>query len=204
MKKMIFGGLFLAIVGIAFVACEKEEIVESNNENVEEIISEDSSPTANKASRANQSVTITCAGECDCGMVGDLQSISCSCAECVMTLKFRDTKGNIIGTDNIVNAEMEVPLLEYFLDYASVNLENYRLTEITVYNNNDETATLFVYSINGVESSILYSTKASSGKVFEIDCTGSCDCREVYSFSTNSASCSCADCVMVVREITKK
>ncbi|MFN3755576.1 MAG: hypothetical protein ACK4RM_01345 [Flavobacterium sp.] len=36
MKKLIFGGLFLALVGIVFVGCNKEQIIQQNSSEIDE------------------------------------------------------------------------------------------------------------------------------------------------------------------------
>ena len=52
----------------------------------------------------------------------------------------------------------------------------------------------------GTDGSVMFAK--ADGKKYQITCDGPCGCREVYSFATNSASCSCDDCVMSVEEVS--
>jgi len=161
---------------------------------------------ATARSGANQ-VSISCAGSCDCSLEGvlsgDNSHVSCSCNECTMEITFisvglhsNDT------TEYTLNdpATMEVPFVAEYLTFAD---SSYVLQEVTVYRNGSDEAALFSYiDANGVASTVMFAR--ASGKTYRISCEGECGCREVYSFETNSASCSCEDCVMTVEEVSNQ
>lgn len=58
------------------------------------------------------------------------------------------------------------------------------------------------------EESVMYlhkdsGTNKGETKKYEVDCKGSCGCREMFNFETNSAECSsCTACKMTVTELT--
>jgi len=76
----------------------------------------------------------------------------------------------------------------------------YAISEVHIEAANDMISELYVYTLaDGTNGSILYVGKAAGPtKVTEINCSVSCDCREQYHLGTNTASCSCSDCVMTV------
>ena len=50
----------------------------------------------------------------------------------------------------------------------------------------------------------LNGTTLKDGTTYEIDCTGTCDCKERYMPSTGSIVCSCSDCKMTIKEVIIK
>ncbi len=96
---------------------------------------------------------------------------------------------------------MQVPFLEDFINYMEdeLFLTEYKLTTIEIYNSGDDVAVEFIYTNqNEIENTVMFARAA--GKKYSISCDGDCGCREIYSFDTNSASCSCDDCVMIIIE----
>ena len=98
---------------------------------------------------------------------------------------------------------MEIPLVEEYLDYEAASGEDWILEEVNLYRNGEDVAVLFTYKDeNGDTHTVMFAR--AGGKTYRITCDGECGCREVYSFETNSASCSCEDCVMTVEEVSNQ
>ncbi len=204
--------VFTLLVGTTFLiwtACQKEQV---NNEvqSAVNLKNNAGSLDVTKLARQNSKVTISCSGDCDCRPVGSLAAVYCSCDDCVMKLQFDDNEkigGNNSSGQNSKEilleggASVEVPFIEEFTEFAKINHPNSKLSEIVVSRNKqDDVTVLFVFSGgNDDDSSVMFAR--AGGKTYLIDCTGSCGCKEVYSFGTNSASCSCDDCVMKVTEV---
>lgn len=163
-----------------------------------------------KAKAPPQSVTISCAGTCNCALTGSLNSnqdglgtVSCTCSDCTMSLNFRSSESD--DSDNVDNFELlgkssiEIALLEEYLNYADEQEQALTLTKIEMTSKDDVIVTNFFYKTEGGDLGSVMMMKAL-GKTYQVSCSGGCDCRAQYSFDTNTASCSCSDCQMTIVE----
>lgn len=216
MKKLIYGGLFLALVGMVLVGCQKDTSYREantdgsnkieknpNNEDVEKSMidtvnfGESTSDVDiwNKAFSLakGKDIHVHCSGTCDCTLQGTLSPkkvvVNCTCDDCVMQITFESNIAKVFNVDG----NLQVPGLHNYLDFAK---NNYDLRSIDLWKKNNYIIARFNYNDSGTDGSVMY--KISTNKTYQIDCTGGCGCKEVYDFSTNKASCSCADCVMNV------
>lgn len=162
--------------------------------------------------------TLICQGSCTnnnvCELVGvgapfePGSYIECSCSGCKMIIKQNDLRSD---DDNSI-----------YLNYANTSFEktfgkkvvgNLSIKQITFINDvkadfqiltyvdkaGNESTTSFIrvkqigVKANGVSLMI--------GKDFEVDCTGSCDCRERFFPATGVVECTCNECKMTVKEI---
>lgn len=159
------------------------------------------------ARNGSDEVIVNCVGSCNCSLQGVLSGsesyVTCSCDDCTMEIEFSSTSLSGETTTYILNDQvsMSIPYLEDFLNFAEA-LSEYTLNTIEIYRNDGEAAVEFIYEVNGVENTTMFAKAA--GKKYQITCEGTCGCREVYSFETNSASCSCEDCVMTVEEVSSQ
>ncbi len=165
--------------------------------------------TATRVTGADE-VSISCAGSCGCSLEGVLSGeesyVQCSCNECTMEITITESslQGGTTNTFYLSGgATMEIPLLEEYLDFEDASGETWILQKLTIYRNGGDEAVLFEYQDASGESHTVMFAKAA-GKTYRISCEGECGCREVYSFETNSASCSCEDCVMTVEEVSNQ
>lgn len=164
--------------------------------------------TANRMNGSDE-ISISCSGTCACSLEGVLSEegshVSCTCNECAMEVVFTDysAQGDQTTSYNLASASLEIPLLEEYLDFAAPSAGSLILNEITIYNNSDDVAVLFQFTDGaGGQHTVMFAR--ADGKTFKINCEGECGCREVYSFETNSASCSCDDCIMTVEEVSNQ
>ncbi len=150
-------------------------------------------------------ISVSCDGSCTCSLEGVLSEessyVSCSCETCTMQITFSDNARGTSSTFTLEDAAtMEIPLLADFMTYVQASFTSYILSHIEIFRDGDDVAVSFDFTDDsGVEHSIMFAK--IKGKTYQISCDGPCGCREVYSFETNSASCSCDDCVMTVEEV---
>jgi hypothetical protein len=104
---------------------------------------------------------------------------------------------------NLEDATLEVPLNGAYEDYETSLGQEWDLQEVEMYRNGDDVAVRFTYKEESGERHTVMFAKVA-GKTYRISCDGECGCREEYSFETNSASCSCEDCVMTVEEVSNQ
>ncbi|MDC0257947.1 hypothetical protein OAK35_04300 [Crocinitomicaceae bacterium] len=152
-------------------------------------------------------VSLRCEGTCDCSLEGILDTkVQCTCNECtkVITITESGLQGETSATIyNLEDASIEAPLVEEFFDYTDSSGGGIILEELELYRNGDDVAVLFMYTdADGGSQTVMFARVG--GKTYRISCDGDCGCREEYSFETNSASCSCEDCVMTVEEVTNQ
>lgn len=151
-------------------------------------------------------VAINCTGTCGCSLEGVLSGgesyVQCSYDDCTMELEFTDVE-RVSGetTNYVLNDEttMEVSFLADFMSYVESRFPESKITAIEVVTDDSNEAVTFIFEdAQGVEHSTMFAK--IGGEKFQITCDGDCGCREVYSFETKSASCSCDDCTMTVEE----
>lgn len=157
-------------------------------------------------------VSIECAGTCGCSLQGQLGGendyVACSCAECMMNItmsvRSQNNDGNEYETKeySLVNGKVTIPFIKEYFDFASPK-DQLQSVDIT----KDEKGITAVYNyLNkaGVANTVIFTKANSATKKYQIECQGDCGCTVIYSFTTNSASCGCADCIMIVNEIASE
>lgn len=155
-------------------------------------------------------VSISCSGSCSCSLQGELGGdksfVSCTCNECTMQVTI--TESGLQGKDTSIynlsgGASMEIPMIKEYMDFENASGELFELNRVNIYRDGDDVAVQFRYKDEqGDTNTVLFAKYA--GKTYRISCDGMCGCREVYSFETNSASCSCEDCIMTVEEVSNQ
>ena len=154
-------------------------------------------------------VSITCSGTCSCSLEGVLSGeesyVMCTCNECTMEVTI--TESGLQKDPDVFNlsgsASIEIPFVAEYLNFETVSGESFELIEASIYRNGDDVAVRFEYKDgDGVSHSVMFARAGS--KTYRINCEGTCGCREVYSFETNTASCSCDDCTMTVEEVSNQ
>jgi hypothetical protein len=168
----------------------------------------------------NNSAEVECKGSCsDCTMIVSLVTGigQCGCVDCTLVISTKQSNGNI--NEDIKDKEKLIQSLynldffkssyTRFLEYSEkkYGVKAIKSEGIEFYSNDDVIAVLFKFKDSkGELQSVMYSqTINEEGKVlgpkFEIDCTGSCGCKEQFNFNNGTASCSCTDCVMTVTQV---
>jgi|GEM_PF-5735548 len=153
-----------------------------------------------------------CKGTCACqvGAVlnpdGTLNYAECTCSPCSMTVTVYDknikTKSGI-DIQSIANRSHA----ETFN-----SLENVSVTDLKYEDNEKATIQYYTYTNSkGQHSTFMIlkpkfdftsnGTVLSKEKSYEVDCTGSCDCRERFIPANNSIECTCSPCKMKITEI---
>lgn len=126
----------------------------------------------------------------------------CTCSGCKMTLTFDVYHSSIDIWEQIYREDLHLDDLYAFVQRKhGETIQGFNSVQFNFQPN--ATSILYTYELSdGSEETILYSntydTAGRSDKTYEIDCTGTCGCREIYDFSTNQAQCSCEDCLMTV------
>lgn len=200
--------LVILIVSLFMFSCTKENLESRNltkaNQETELITNE------GKASDGDK-VTIQCQSSCDnsqsdCIMEGQDLVVSCSCTGCIMVLTIRDNQGNVT-VNEVKDLSYKVNYLKFFKEFMDERYGGvaYEITEVSVESDANMISELYSYSLaDGTNETILFAGKADGSTTTKIDCTGSCGCREQYDLGTNTASCSCSDCVMNVTIVQEK
>lgn len=139
-----------------------------------------------------------------CQVMSDMQGrFECTCSGCKMTVVVSSMNSDDDLFSQIYRENLHLADLAEFT-------ERKHGERITTFNRVDfdfqpkVTTITYTYELpDGSEETVMYantydSTTGAIGPVYEIDCTGSCGCREQFDFNTNKASCSCDDCKMLV------
>lgn len=160
-------------------------------------------------------VTLRCKGNCPdhpisnkCGIEsapGGGLDVQCTCDNCSMIIVF-DDKEKVVSENELGTLLNDKDLfLNLLSDYIQEHYnQSYIISSMEVRDdasnpNNYSVGYTFILA-NKQEGSVLYAR--NSGKTFEVDCAGTCDCRERYVFSEPPAvECSCDECKMTVKEI---
>lgn len=169
-----------------------------------------------KMTSSNKDIMINCSGSCDCGMEGVLGGngdyLRCKCTECTMTITFTrslaaasngnpspNTPNNETSVFNLKDTKMSVPLIKEFLEYSN----NASIKSVELHKRGQNFSITYTYlDSDGNDETVTYAR--TGNKTYQITCTGSCGCLEVYHFDTNTASCSCDPCIMNVTEVKEK
>lgn len=183
-------------------SCTKEDL---ENKDLTKAKQETESIATEEKISDGQKVRIICLSDCDnsdssCKMQGTDMVVSCSCTGCIMELVTRDKQGNIT-TNEVRDLSYQVNYLKFFEEFMDERYEgvDYDIIEVSIEAGSGMITELYTYSLaDGTTETILFAGKADGSTTTRIDCTGSCGCREQYDLGTNTASCSCSDCVMNV------
>jgi hypothetical protein len=128
----------------------------------------------------------------------------CTCSGCKMTVTFDSYNSEIDVWRQIYSEDLHLE------DFATFTRRKHGET-LSSFNRIDfnfqpnVTTIIYTYELSdGSEETVMYSnTYTSAGladKKYEIDCSGSCGCREIFDFNTNRAECSCDPCTLTVTE----
>jgi hypothetical protein len=219
MKKLIYGALFLALVGIVMVGCEKDKVNNSEIKSNKIATQKKDKIITNKSNETAAAVKISCDGSCDgsgdgCGMLIQgmpVEFVECDCEGCSMTF----SGVNNIPFDQSLSTNFELVAVNID-DYLDLTYPNQIITLTTIYiykkSNNDIVIQVDYESDDGsVDANITYLLEfLSSGELsnkLEIDCSGGCTdeadtCRERYYPASGSVECTCeGDCSMSVTEV---
>ena len=131
-------------------------------------------------------------------------SVYCSCSGCEMIITDKD--GKVIQVNPTDSAFYQVNFLSEFKKSMEEKFpyQSYSITSIEINKVENDISELYSYRFSNEESgTILFASIAKDKTTKVIDCKGTCDCREMYNFNTNSASCTCADCTMSITESKK-
>lgn len=202
-KLFTSGAVLLAIL---LIGCDKE------------VQNTDSSETSNTSVAALEQkrvveYSVECVGKNDCPTICGLEGevgldgngfVKCKCNDCSMLVILKYSDGSMVQ-NQIEESSLNVPYFKDFLHYMDeLGDSEVVISQIVVTSINGNQTVLFLYdSSQAFGKSVLYARAAGSTKTFQVDCHGSCECREVYYFDPPRAECSCSDCVMDVTEIQR-
>jgi hypothetical protein len=156
-----------------------------------------------------------CKGTCSCriGAVlnpdGSLNYAECTCSPCSMTVTVYPKAVNSAKKPGIdIQALANKSYAETFNSFENVRIVDLRYDD-------NEVATIQHYTYEnskGQQSTFMIlkvktdftanGTTLSKEKSYEVDCTGTCDCRERFIPANNSIECTCSPCKMKITEIT--
>lgn len=207
---------YLFTLLFALYSCESN-IEENNKDAIQstEIRSNVETFIRNGATYIAGDVNVTCGSdECTGGNVGptdkcqvgsDLNGyFECTCAGCTMKV----AADAVLQDHNILE--------QLHIDNNDENAKNFILEKhdegfygfqsVSYHFSIEKTIVIYKYGLkNGDVETVLYVNNYNEvgalTKQFEIDCTGSCGCREQYNHNTGISSCSCDECKMKVTEI---
>lgn len=157
-------------------------------------------------------IKIYCEGHCPggpqeerCGLEGVLSEFyQCTCNNCKMVV----TEDGIQRDPAVVLRKLSG--IDLHLDdlnehiQSKFNTLSFIITLVEVQLFEDGYAILYVYQLDsGVEESVMYAA-SNQGPKTEIDCTGTCDCRERYiRTQPPTFECTCNECKMTITEINE-
>jgi hypothetical protein len=167
---------------------------------------------SNKEGAEPEKISVSCSGTCDCyleGVLGPDESyVQCSCNDCVMNITFTYPDGSVQNS-SLEDARIDTKFIAEFQSFMAVIYPNqdFTITTLTIETReNLGSSYLYEYMVGDEAGSVMYAIiegQAGGTNTYEIDCTGSCDCRERMVWTNPPASeCTCANCVMTVTEIS--
>lgn len=144
----------------------------------------------------------------NCQLGSDMNgNVECSCSGCKMTIFTKD-----LHSDDDIKEQLRIDnnhenANKFVFDKHNEVISGFN--SITYNFSVERTTASYEYSLsNGDVETVLYVTNYDSqGLVkekFEIDCTGTCGCREQFNLNTGLSSCSCDPCKMVVTKLDDK
>lgn len=159
-------------------------------------------------------ISVTCTtNACEGGNTGpsdrcqvgtDMNGIfECTCSGCKMKILFDNYNSDIDVWDQIYRENL------HFEDFVAF-VQDKHGESINTFNRVDfnfqpkATTIIYTYELaDGSEETVMYSNtyteRGIADKTYEIDCSGSCGCREIFDFNTNRAECSCDPCTLTVK-----
>lgn len=168
-------------------------------------------------------IHLTCNGNCPSGAHCSLvnsdiggnppnNQFDCSCSGCKMVVTIiqntlTESDENQFKMISLAEESYEQTFGEKSktsITFSDVNIKDEKQARLVTYtyigeNKKPSTFLIMTPKIDGLSAGGLLLQKE---KTYEIDCTGSCDCRERYNFNTNTSECTCSPCKMKVTEIT--
>ncbi len=138
-----------------------------------------------------------------CQVVTDLNGrFECTCSGCKMTVTFDTYKSEIDVWEQIYRENLHFDDFEAFTRRKhGIGIKSFNRVDFNF--QPEVTTIMYTYELkDGTVETVMYSNtytnKGIIDKTYEIDCSGSCGCREIFDFNTNRAECSCDDCILSV------
>lgn len=203
MKKII-----LPVLLFVLFSCNKSSNETQTSSNESKTVSAKLVPDPDLVEK----IQVSCLGDCSnsqtgCGMNWNLPkgTVECSCSGCKMEISNAAQMENLNTLLKLIgnrfsqfveeHGASEIPKIkEFLLQYDKIN--------------NTDLLTIEFESPDkpGLYETVLYAASydesGNYAKVIEIDCKGTCDCRERWVVSTGSAECTCTgDCKMTVTSV---
>jgi hypothetical protein len=215
MKKFLSLTLTLAVMVALIYACSKN----TDTKDKTSVISFDKTThliAVSNIANGSSGVTLSCVSNCDSGGACSLVGlgniyIQCSCSGCKMNVREVAIVGGdtTIRTTVLVGGKMPVYFLESFQAYMKTTYpdQEYKVSEVTIMddqqNNLDNYVITYSYVLaSGLKSTVMFTWARLSGTTQQVDCNGTCDCRERYFPGTGALECTCAgDCKMTISNL---
>jgi hypothetical protein len=211
MKKLIYftGITCILFLGLYLNSCNKDTEVKSRK-------AMNSTTTDINVEKMNgEGVKVVCSGNCDgsstatCGIRGSIVNgvnvVTCSCSGCTMTVTERENGITTTHVDN--DGVWEVKYLKAFQQFMTTYYSgSYSIVAYELQSNEDNYIETYYFDTgNGIIQTVLVvgDKLGMKDKVTVYDCTGTCDCREIYNMNANTCSCSCNECSLRVETIKK-
>jgi len=213
--KLVLFAIILSITSIFIYSCSKESNSDKTSTlNIESRTTASGYFVRNGETFYKDKVSVNCttsscegnnSGHTDhCQVSSDMNGrFECTCSGCKMTVVVSSINSD---DDLLAQIQKENLHLAEFADFT----ERKHGEKILSYNRvefdfqPEVTTITYIYELSdGSEESVMYANTydpntGAIGPTYEIDCTGSCGCKEQFDFNTNKASCSCDDCKMKV------
>ena len=214
MKKSLLLAMTLAAMVALIYACSK-------NTNKTEGISLDKTPhllAVSNVANATTTTEVSCAGKCSdqtCSLEGqffsDADYVQCVCTACAMdvTQSIITGKDTTIKTTTLASGKMPVYFLQSFQKHMQTKYpgQRYAISNVVItddqQNNLDNYVISYGYTLaSGLRSTVTYKWARMTGGTQQVDCNGTCDCRERYYPGTGAIECTCAgDCSMTITQL---
>jgi hypothetical protein len=158
-----------------------------------------------------------CKGTCNCQVGaslnpdGTLNYAECTCSPCSMTVTVYNKSGG--STSNRTSSGIDIQSIANRSHAETFNsFENVAITDLRYEDNEKAAIQIYTYSNSKGQVSTFMILKAkvnfeANGQTFlkeksyEVDCTGSCDCRERFIPANNAIECTCSPCKMKITEV---
>lgn len=209
MKKLVYFTGIACMLGMSLYSCKKDTEVKSRT-------STNSTMSDLNIEKMNgDGVKVVCSGNCDgsstatCGLRGTITNgvnvVTCSCSGCTMTVTERENGITTTHVDN--DGVWEVKYLKAFQEFMTTHYSgSYSIVMYELQFNDDNYIETYYFDTGNdiTQTVVVVGDKLGmKDKVTVYDCTGTCDCREVYNMNANTCSCSCNECSLRVETIKK-
>jgi hypothetical protein len=216
MKRLLLTAVLVSITTLGIYSCNKGDKPASKTTTAGSC--SNPNQTANKTA-GTDNYKVHCIGNCapnqKCALQGVIDGkntyVQCHCDKCKMeveTSKYINDSLINAETTTLPNGQTEVYFWQSFVDYmeSSHPGQVYTISGVEIWDDRedqDNYVITYTYELeSGSISTISYQWDRTQKTTQQVDCKGTCDCRERYFPATGALECTCTNtCSMTITKL---